>query len=131
MEIIRNSVDAMVADANRQHEEGLQKEINLAQKGMQAFVKNGMFDEAEKTLRTTLKLHGVDKETIEAQVAEFRKSAKRTQAGATPVTNIEEGVKVVYESGKEPTIKLQKQWQQVKEAFQAAFRGRKSPQTNY
>ena len=131
MEIIRNSVDAMVADANRQHEEGLQKEIDLAQKAMDAMVKNRMFDAAANILSTTLRGHGVDKETIEKQVAAFRKSAKRTQAGAAPVTNIEEGVKVVYESGKEPTIKLQKQWQQVKEAFQAAFRGRKSPQTNY
>jgi len=131
MEIIRNSVDAMVADANRQHEEGLQKEIGLAQKGMQALVEKGMPGAAENILRTTLSLHGVDKKTIEEQVAAFRKSAKRTQAGAAPVTNIEEGVKVVYESGKEPTTKLQKQWQQVKEAFQAAFRGRKSPQTNY
>ena len=131
MEIIRNDIDAMVADANRQHEEGLQKEIGLAQKGMQALVEKGMPGAAENILRTTLLLHGVEQASIEAQVAEFRKSAKRTQAGAAPVTNIEEGVKVVYESGKKPTTELREKWKQVTKAFQAAFRDRTSPQTNY
>lgn len=108
MELIRNSVDAMVADAKQGHRDLLRQEANLANRSIKVLISKGMIDAAENTLRTTLLLHGADKKDIDAQIEEFRMAAKRTQAGAGSVmSTLPETQKmgVAHQSGKAAVIK--------------------------